>query len=268
MIHWNIENIKKYNKDLNYAIIIHFNNNDCDIDERTLPDNVFLSTNAVNTERVLRNNSRLIYAMVQNFKTLKERLTCDYICLLSSGSSFFRKFHHNKPNLTGSNFCNDLDTRKSEWNGVFPIEKLGNISYELATLKASSSWHFPSIDKDNHFKENVLKRNFKYIKNGQMTGNIINTEKTSMLIEDLDCLLEKTVIQYPLEEIYISTYTYNWCILNNLKMEKPFVMINWNNQEYNITNSDFISKYDKFPCSAICKLPEDLDHKVRKMLVE
>jgi hypothetical protein len=64
----------------------------------------------------------------------------------------------------------------------------------LATLKASSSWHFPSIDKDNHFKENVLKRKFKYIKNGQMTGN---TEIASMLIEDLDCLLEKTVIQYP-----------------------------------------------------------------------
>jgi hypothetical protein len=49
-------------------------------------------------------------------------------------------------------------------------------------------------------------------------------------------------------------------------MERPHS--SWNNQEYNITNSDFISKYDKFPCSAICKLPEDLDHKVRKMLVE
>jgi len=79
MIHWNIENIKKYNKDLNYAIIIHFNNVKINIDERTLPDNVFLSTNAVYTER---DCSRLIYAMVQNFKTLKERLTCDYICLL------------------------------------------------------------------------------------------------------------------------------------------------------------------------------------------
>ena len=86
MIHWNIENIKKYNKDLNYAIIIHFNNVKINIDERTLPDNVFLSTNAVYTER---DCSRLIYAMVQNFKTLKERLTCDYICLLSSGSGFF-----------------------------------------------------------------------------------------------------------------------------------------------------------------------------------
>lgn len=271
MIRWCIDNIQKYNPDLNYAIVIHFNSN-CDIDENDLPHNVFLSMKTINTER---NNSRLIHGMVQNFKTVKERVTCDYICTLSSGSGFFRKFNHNKPNLTITSFSSDLDnTRNYEWNNSFPIEQLGNITSKLSSLNVDNLWHFPSIDKDKHFKTHLLKRNFKYIKNGQMSGNIINTEIASMLIDDLDCLLEKIIIEYPLEEIYISTYAYNWCIMNNFKMDRSFVMINWVRQpkpnfkqlEYNITNSDFISKYDKYPCSAICKLPEDLNHTVRKML--
>lgn len=41
-IYWNIDNIKKYNPDLIYAIIIHFNNvKKLIIDEKTLPGNVF-----------------------------------------------------------------------------------------------------------------------------------------------------------------------------------------------------------------------------------
>jgi len=91
-----------------------------------------------------------------------------------------------------------------------------------------------------------------------------------MLVEDLSEIEESeynSTLKYAAEEIYLSTYAYNYAIKNKLNLDFVEVIIEWN-EKYNITDIRYIDylRSSLYEGSCVCKVSDNLSDPVRVYL--
>lgn len=266
MVDWQIKNLQKFLK-CNWILVLHYNNNDpteC-IDEKLLPRNVFLTREVIESQRY---TSLLLLAFVKCMKFAITHIKSTKIIMLSSGSAFAREVHMKDiPYAAFGGYQLKIDPHivVSSKGEPFAVSQLGRIC-SLIDDK-SKLWLYPQIDEDRFLKESCLKRGFTVVKPSQCTGSVIPMQVAEWLVEDFDRIPQ--VIRYACEEVWTSTYVYNWALQNNIEIPLPLcmILIDWRNEYEVKTTHSMIKKIKENEAYGICKLPDDVNHILRKILV-
>jgi hypothetical protein len=94
-----------------------------------------------------------------------------------------------------------------------------------------------------------------------------------MLAEDIATLYDSPntpYLDYVCEEIYLSTYAYNYAKEHSIPIEHSEVIIDWQTN-YNIPNPqyiDYLRKNPIFKGHAVCKLSDNTRDPIRKYIEE
>ena len=147
------------------------------------------------------------------------------------------------------------------------VSHLGNCTEYLVSV-GSFGWQYKyGGDSDLEFHEIVRKRGFKYLRGCQWPGQIWPYEVGRMLLEDLSGLDKK--LNYACEEIYLSTFAYNYAKDKNIRVNLVEVIIDWQNG-YEIKDPMYIINLrNKIgEGSAVCKLSDNIYDPVRQYLLE
>jgi hypothetical protein len=264
MIYYMANNLSKYVKG-NFLWIVHYNNSEY-IDENMLPSWVWLVRETIKTERSTR---LLLLAINQALKFAFINVTSTNIMTLSSGSAFFREFivpkkskvalKQYKEKLEPGNHMDEIDIKHLGYCGMY-LKSIGSMSWQYG-------W---GGDSDIEFSKLIVKRGFKYLKGCQWSGQIWPYEVGKMLVEDLSEIEGSEYnsrLKYAAEEIYLSTYAYNYAIKNKLNLDFVEVIIEWN-EKYNITDIRYIDylRSSLYEGSCVCKVSDNLSDPVRVYL--
>jgi hypothetical protein len=111
------------------------------------------------------------------------------------------------------------------------------------------------------------------MRGNQFSGQIWPYEVAVMLEKDIKTLYNSPVTTYYVtEEIYFSTYAYNYAVMNNIPVGSSVVMINWL-KGYTVDTVDRIVSLREDPrfngaygAYAACKLSDNLLDPVRMFL--
>jgi len=260
MVFYMVKNLKKYVKG-KFLWVAHYNNK-ISIDENSLPEWAWLVRDTVYTEYSTRlltfGITKAIDFAITNLTSFKNLMT------LSSGSSFFREFQVPEIPIV----C--IESHEKQFNPNICLYHTDPIS--ITHAKACSkylnslghnSWQYVGCDADIEFYDLINKRNFKWFKGCQWSGQVFPYEVAKMLSEDVGTLYDsKANVKYAAEEIYFSTYAYNYAIQNNIEIKLTEVIIDWNNS-YCIEKTEKIdylrNKYIKTG-HAVCKLSDDVNN--------
>jgi len=233
MLYYMAENIKKYVEG-KIIWIVHYNNAD-PIDENKLPDWVWIVRDIQSTDRC---SFSLLFAIQTTLDfAIKNGVKFTNVLTLSSGSAFFRTFKtpiHETISLTSHN-------RKFNPNANLMHEEPIDIQYagrcgQHLINSGSSSWQYDmntsGADKDEFLQSFMKKRNFTKFLGAQWSGQIWPYTVAQMLAEDIGFIRKNIVTNpskniYACEEIYLSTYAYNYALRNNLQVGHVEVIIDW-----------------------------------------
>lgn len=265
MLLYMIKNIQRYLIG-NYMFFIHYNGTDF-IDENNLPDWVWLNRNPIRTQRFTQT---LSFAITDTIKFAVENIDFTNVMLMSSGSVFFRKWEIPKNEYIGILSNQKLFNFK---NNVFHEEPVlikycGKVS-EYLKEKGIGVWQYGfeghGCDIDLGFHNLIKKRGFKYFKGCQWSGQIFPKNVCIQIAEDIPKLKNENIMFYACEEIYFSTYAYNYAIENNISINFTECNTNWE-YYYEIKDINYIiNTHYKHPNigHALCKLPDDTNHPTR-----
>jgi hypothetical protein len=269
ILYYMAENINKYVKG-NFIWIVHYNNEQ-QIDENTLPPWAWLVRDTIKTKHSTR---LLLMGINQALKFSLANTTSLNIMLLSSGSAFFRDFivpSYKKVALISHEV--KLDTAGKNYAHIEEIEvrHMGNCTQYLESV-GSFGWQYKhGGDSDLEFHTLVKNRKFNYLRGCQWPGQIWPYEVGQMLVTDITVLDNShlhEILRYAPEELYLSTYAYNYAKNNNIRIDFVEVITDWNNG-YEINNIHYIDRlrisYEGG--SAVSKVPDNIHNPVRQYLL-
>jgi hypothetical protein len=112
------------------------------------------------------------------------------------------------------------------------------------------------------------------MRGNQFSGQIWPYEVAVMLEKDMKTLYNSPVTTYYVtEEIYFSTYAYNYAMMNNMQVGSSVVMIDWA-KGYTVTQPGRVVSLREDPrfigaCGpyAVCKLSDNLSDPVRVFII-
>ncbi len=268
MLDYMIKNIERYLEG-EYLFFVHYNGSE-DVDENTLPSWVWLNRSPIQTQRFTR---RLSQAIIGTMAYALQYINTINIMLMSSGSAFFRKWQlPSYPQI-----CIESQQKKINpknlviHEGPIPFENKGRV-VEYLKERGSGGWQYGfeghGCDQDSFFHECLLKRGIQYFKGCQWSGQVWPQEVGKWIVEDLLSLKDKPMQYYACEEIYFSTYAYHFVITLHLPIYYCEVITNWE-YKYEINDIQYIidlhQKHQNIG-HALCKLPDDTNHPVRRFI--
>jgi hypothetical protein len=268
MVYYMAKNIKKYVKG-KFLWVAHYNNS-IQIDENTLPEWAWLVRDTIKTERSTR---LLTMAINQALKFILVNVSSTNIMTLSSGSAFFREFvvpTEQKVSLISH------ELKKSPLKNYAHIQEieishLGNCTKYLESV-GSFGWQYKfGGDKDLEFHKLIKNRGFKYIRGCQWPGQIWPYEVGKNLLDDLtelEGLNDYKDAEYACEEIYLSTYAYNYAKENNMSIDYVEVIIDWESG-YEVRDYNYVQMLRKTyeGGTAVCKLSDNILDNVRVFII-
>ena len=266
MVHYMANNLAKYVKG-NFLWVVHYNN-ERHIDENTMPPWAWLVRDSIKTGRQTR---LLLMAINQALKFALVNVSCINLMTLSSGSALFRDFTVPKQQKVAliSHEVN-IDPNKCYAHiEQIDVKHMGKCTEYLESV-GSFGWQYKfGGDSDLEFHKLVRSRGVRYLRGCQWSGQIWPYEVARMLIEDLSELDESNMhneLKYACEELYVSTYAYNYAIDNELKLELLEVIIDWTSG-YEVKDVKYIRSLMNYKYgSGVCKLSDDLKDVVRLSL--
>jgi len=268
MLDYMISNIDKYLEG-KYLFCVHYNGSE-DVDENTLPSWVWLNRSPLYTQRFTR---RLSEAIIDTLGWILSYVQTINIMLISSGSVFFRRWQiPSYPQICIESQQKIINPKnKVIHEGPIPIENKGRVM-EYLKEKGSGGWQYGfeghGCDQDIYFHECLMKRGIQFFRGCQWSGQLWPQDVGKMIVEDLTSLKNKPMQHYASEEIYFSTYAYHYFILSKIPIQFCEVITNWE-FKYEINDIQYIiDLHQKHPPRghAICKLPDDTNHPVRKFI--
>jgi hypothetical protein len=256
-------NIKKYVKG-KFIWVAHYNH-PTKVDETLLPEWAWLVRDTIKTQTYTR---LLSMAVNQALKFALDNVTSTNIMTLSSGSAFFRDFilpTYKKIALNSHEYQLTPNNKLLHIEEI-DINNIGKCVKYLASV-GSGGWQYTGCDEDVEFHKLIQNRKFKYFRGCQWSGQIWPYEVGKELVEDLSTLKDKIVVRYACEEIYLSTYAYNYAKINNINIDYVEVIIDWGT-EYKIPNINYIQILRKYyrDGTAVCRLSDSNDE-IRQYLL-
>jgi hypothetical protein len=266
MVKYMAKNLAKYVKG-NFLWVVHYNNEQ-HIDETKLPPWVWLVRDSIKTCRQTR---LLLMAINQALKFALVNVSCINLMTLSSGSALFRDFIVPKQQKCAliSHEVN-IDPNKCYAHiEQIDVKHIGKCTEYLESV-GSFGWQYKfGGDSDLEFHKLVRSRGFRYLRGCQWSGQIWPYEVGRMLVEDLSELDDSPLHdnkKYACEELYISTYAYNYGIDNELGLDLVEVIIDWSSG-YEVKEVNYINHLKSYKSgSGVCKLSDNLIDAVRVLL--
>lgn len=268
MVRYIVKNLEKYVRG-NFIWIAHYNGSD-PVDEESLPPWAWLVRDTHVTSPWRRSISfGVIKALTL---ALENGVQFTNVLTLSSGSAFYREFQV----PTVSTVCLDTYERLIDPSAnlahihAIDMAHVGKCAEYIKSI-GSIGWQYEyGGDSDTEFHKLVLSRGFKYMRGNQFSGQIWPYELAVMLEEDIKTLYNSPVTTYYVtEEIYFSTYAYNYAMMNNMLVGSSVVIINWA-KGYAVNTVDRIVSLREDPrfngvCGAYaaCKLSDNILDPVR-----
>ncbi len=268
MLDYMISNIERYLEG-KYLFCVHYNGSE-DVDENTLPSWVWLNRSPIHTQRFTR---RLSDAIIDTMGWVLQYVNTINIMLISSGSVFFRRWQiPSYPQICIESHEKIFNPSKNLIHtSAIPIENKGRV-VEYLRERGSGGWQYGfeghGCDLDIHFHECLHKRGIQFFRGCQWSGQLWPQDVGKMIVEDLTLLKNKPMQNYACEEIYFSTYAYHHYLLSKIPIQFCEVITNWE-FKYDIHDIQYIiDLHQKHPLigHAICKLPDDVNHPVRKFI--
>jgi len=225
MLHYIANNLEKYVKG-SFLWIAHYNGPDHD--ENTLPPWAWLVRDTHATSPWRRSIS---FGVIKALTfALENGVQFTNVLTLSSGSAFYREFQvPTRPLVCLDTYERQIDpTADLSHVEAIHVAHLGKCANYLTSI-GSIGWQYQlGGDSDTEFHNLILARGFKYIRGNQFSGQMWPYEVAVMLEKDIKTLYNSHVTTYYVtEEIYFSTYAYNYAKLNNIPVGSSVVMINW-----------------------------------------
>ena len=194
------------------------------------------------------------------------------VLTLSSGSAFYREFQVPTVPMVRLDIYERLLDATCELRHVEAIDiaHVGKCAEYLKSI-GSIGWQYEyGGDSDTEFHKLVLARGFKYMRGNQFSGQIWPYELAVILEKDIKTLYNSPVTTYYVtEEIYFSTYAYNYAMMNNMLVGSSVVMIDWA-KGYAVNTVDRIISLREDPRFnglfgpyAACKLSDNILDSVR-----
>jgi len=271
MVRYMTQNIQKYVKG-SFKWVAHYNGKD-PVDENTLPEWAWLVRDTNVTQPYEYQRLRTFGIIKTLSFAIQSGLQFTNVLILSSGSAFFREFQVPvKPKVCLDNYEKIFDPSVNlDHSSPIDIKHSGKCAKYLESI-GSSGWQYKNGDLDIEFQTAIQKRNFKFFKGAQCAGQIWPYEVAIMLSEDITKLYDSPntkKLDYACEEIYLSTYAYNYAIEHSIPIEIGQVIIYWN-RYYGIRHTeyiDFLRKNPQFNSGhAVCKLSDSINDPVRKYI--
>ena len=259
MVNWFVKNLQKYIK--NFICVIHYNSDE-PINENELPENFWITRKRINTCRMTR---RLFMGWLEAMSFGNKNFNFINYLILSSGSGLITNIPEIKTPCVYQKTYELLlnPTKKLLHSEQISVKYLENI-YPFMQSQTQNVWGaFKHVDNDTVFTNSVKKRNFKYIKTNQVSGNLFPKEVGEWLIEDYYDIFDGN--DYQMEEVYFSTYAYNWALLNNKEPRYSCILIDWDNYFRQIT-PEYIHNVKKYGCYGICKIDDNPESYIRKFI--
>jgi hypothetical protein len=242
---WHVKNLREYVK-VPYALVAHVPSH-WNCAELMLPPNVHAIHNAP-TERF---TSLLLKGYTSCIThALKIYPECPSIAFLSSGSALVSSID-SLPTVAIGTYSSVLDPKDADL--AFPCEHLGTIAHRLKKNMGISTW-WQSIDNDPHLKRFCEKRNLRFLIAGQLSGTVLPAPVAADLAEDVGSIDD--VVEYPIEEIYLSTYGINHALTRGIQIVRPLVFIDWDPERYHIKSHDTVKAAIRMGAVGVCKLPD------------
>jgi hypothetical protein len=208
--------------------------------------------------------------------------------LISSGCVFIKKYLCPiEPKVCGTCHYYEFPHQRDAQLHRYPIPTiaLGNIEGYYKNIlvtpnrraawdwsdMVNNGWIYPAFDKHSELHTILRKRNIKYIKGCQLSGQVFPYEVARAVNEDLELIHTDEQISkynYSLEEIIFSTYSYDYSIRKGMVNEYTPVAIDWDNG-YNVISFEKVYKVqrDNKHAYALCKVPYDMNHPMRLFLM-
>lgn len=272
MIKYMVRNIQKYVEG-KYMLFIHYNGRE-DINENELPEWVWLNREPLLTDRCSRT---MVVATCDTLKFALDNLTFTNVLILSSGSAFYRTYIPPTQPYVGIITHETILYPNSNFLHISPIstEHAGKVS-EYLTKNGGARWQYENSDKDVEFLNFVKERNFKWFKGCQFTGQVWPREVGEQIVSDI-LTLKSNVSgilsiknnphrDYAYEEIYFSTYAYNYALEKQIAVSMCEVITDWH--QYDINDPQYIIKMRNYKeiGHALCKLPDNIKSITRQFL--
>lgn len=242
---WHVKNLRTY-VNIPYSLVVHVPAH-WNCTELVLPPNVHV-IHSVPTERF---TSLLLKGYASCIThALKKYPECPSIVFLSSGSALVASVD-SLPTVAVGTYNSVLDPNDADL--AFPCEHLGTIAHRMRKNMGISAW-WQSIDNDEHLKRFCEKRGFRFLTAGQLSGTVLPASLAADLAEDVGSM--DNIIEYPIEEIYLSTYGINHALMHGIEIVRPLVFIDWNPERYYVKSRDSIKAAIRMGAIGACKLPD------------
>lgn len=256
MVRYYVKNLTKYAK--SFACVIHYNS-DAPLNENELPENFWICRRRISTNRYSRT---LFQGYLECIKLALNHLNFVNILVLTSGTVLFRRLPESlREPLVAQLSHEPIFDPSCKILHQEPIPKIlyGNITAYFR-MRNHNPWLFPDTDRDFVLQERIIRRKFEWLKGAQVSGNVFPKEVGKWLVEDFNDSYYG--IQYQIEELYFSTYAYNWAIINKKECLPSFTIIDWG-KDYEVNTISLLKRAESMQGYGVCKVPYDLNNEVR-----
>jgi len=269
MVNWYVKNIQRFCGQNKILCVIHYNNNEF-IDEHELPNNFWIARKRLKTVKFTQ---MIFMAFLQAIYFAHQNFSFTNYLLLSSSSGLFKSLPDMTKPMVAQNshegkFLNkDVEERTIHLNPING-KYIGNIDNYLRRTKSKRLDVYKKVDKDINFIKNFKKRKFKYFKVNQITGNVFPKPVGRLLLLDFYNKFQNIVGDYQSDEVYFSTYAYNWAITHNLTVQDSFTIINWHDDiKINMNDIEHLNTLYEINGYATYRLSNDVLSEMRKYLI-
>jgi hypothetical protein len=285
MVNYMVKNLSLYMKG-KFLFIIHHNSEES-IDENTLPEWCWIVRDPIKTKHT---NITLALGVNKCLKFAIDNVKFINCMTLSSGCIFFRDYLcPTEPKICVLYHYYLFPQYRDYEAHQYPIPSiaLGNIEGYFKNIIASpghfnkrapwdhsgmvdSGWIYPAFDKHTEMHDLFRKRNIKYVRGCQFSGQVFPYEVAKAVCEDLLQIETPEQIakyNYSLEEIIFSSYSYDYSIRKGMMVEYATVAIDWDNyyEIHSLTQIYNLLRDNKY-AYAVCKVPYDIRHPIREFL--
>jgi len=251
-----LENINKYVS--NCVIVIHVNSHTMELDENTLPENVWINPKWFKVQREF-GGLDLLRGLVTNISHAYNICKFDRVLFLSSSCMFFRKISWDCIPKTA--VC------------ITPIlpPDVKHHPNTIEELLGSQGWWWPRVASDANLVT-WLRKNCGTVQNGQLSGTLL-PEACIHLLFDLVSFNDDMPRNYSYDEIYAQTVGSYYAKLNNLPIYPALIQLHWyyvdGEKSYLcLTDFPFNTAKDDSSVYGLCKICHDIDGFAMKKLKE
>lgn len=265
MLKWMARNIEKYVKG-KIIWVAHYNGKE-PFDEKELPEWAWISRRTINTFSGFAPS--LAHGVASALEFATRHVSFKNCMTLSSGSAFIKEYRPPKSEVVCLNMYEKIVNPNKNYKHAeeINVRHAGRFAEYISSI-GGHVWQYGGCDKDTGFHEAIKSRGFEYIRGSQWSGQIWPMNVAKMIAEDIPNIKYPNNCNYSAEEIYLSTYANAYAREKSMQVGFCEVMIDWD-RNYTVSNVEYVKRLIKeFPYSAICKIPTETDHPVRKFLDE